>query len=452
MIKKLNFKQTITVASMLFGLFFGAGNLIFPVSMGQNAGSQSWAAAIGFCVTGVGLPLLGIAALAISRSSGLFDLSSLVSKGYAYFFTVALYLTIGPLFAIPRTATVSFQVGVAPLLPGENQQVALGIFSILFFAVVLFFSLKPHGILDWIGKILNPIFLTFLAILVIVALIHPMGDMSVVKPSSEYAAHTFFAGFLEGYNTMDVLASLAFGVILVDVVRGLGVKEPQDTALSAIKSGLYSSAMMVGIYVVLTIIGSQSVDVIGVSSDGGTALFKIAQHYFGTFGGVLLGIIITVACAKTAIGLITSLSTTFTSLFPRVMTYNRWAILFTIISASIANAGLNAIITVSVPALSFLYPLAIALIILALCGKLFHYRTSVFVWGIGLTTASATLTLLVSIVGLFKAQVPAVYNAVSALNRLQPLSQYGMGWIVPLIVGVIIGASLRTKSSQKKEK
>ena len=135
--------------------------------------------------------------------------------------------------------------------------------------------------------------------------------------------------------------------------------------------------MMVVIYVVLTIIGSQSVGSVGVSSDGGTALFKIAQHYFGTFGGVLLGTIINVACAKTAIGLITSLSTTFTLLFPRAMTYNRWAIAFTIISAIIANSGLNAIITVSVPVLSFLYPLAIALILLALCGNLALWLTQI---------------------------------------------------------------------------
>lgn len=182
--KKLTGKESIIVASMLFGLFFGAGNLIFPVSMGQKAGSHVWPAIIGFCITGVGLPLLGIVALSVSQRKSLFDMTSLVGKGFAYFFTLALYLTIGPFFAIPRTATVSFQVGVAPLLKPELRSIALFIFSVLFFVVVLFFSLKPSRILDWVGKILNPLFLVVLSVLVITALIHPMGNIGAVAALS----------------------------------------------------------------------------------------------------------------------------------------------------------------------------------------------------------------------------------------------------------------------------
>lgn len=157
--RKLTAKEYLFLSSMLFGLFFGAGNLIFPVHMGQQSGSAVWAAAAGFCLTGVGLPLLGIAALGASRSDGLFELSSLVGRKYSYFFTCLLYLTIGPLFAIPRTATVSFSVGIQPLLPQEHTQLALCIFSALFFLIVLYFSLRPSGILTWVGKILNPLFL-----------------------------------------------------------------------------------------------------------------------------------------------------------------------------------------------------------------------------------------------------------------------------------------------------
>ena len=133
---------------MLFGLFFGAGNLIFPVSMGQQAGSMSILATIGFCVTGVGLPLLGIVALAKTNSKDVFSMSSLVGSKFAYFFTVLLYLCIGPLFAIPRAATVSFQVGIVPLLK-ENTQWVLVLFSFLFFVAVLYFSLRPSRILTF---------------------------------------------------------------------------------------------------------------------------------------------------------------------------------------------------------------------------------------------------------------------------------------------------------------
>ena len=155
--RTLSSKQYILLASMLFGMFFGAGNLIFPVSMGQQAGANLWPAAIGFCLTGVGLPLLGIAAMGISRSEGLFDMCNKVGRPYSYFFTCLLYLSIGPLFAIPRTATVSFSVGILPLIPEESSSVILCIFSALFFAIVLFFSLRPSGIMTWVGKILNPL-------------------------------------------------------------------------------------------------------------------------------------------------------------------------------------------------------------------------------------------------------------------------------------------------------
>ena len=145
--RKLSLKEYIILASMLFGLFFGAGNLIFPVSMGQQAGANLWPAIVGFCLTGVGLPLLGIAAMGISRSEGLFDMCSRVGRPYSYFFTCLLYLSIGPLFAIPRTATVSFSVGILPLIPAESSKLVLCVFSALFFAAVLFFSLRPSGIM-----------------------------------------------------------------------------------------------------------------------------------------------------------------------------------------------------------------------------------------------------------------------------------------------------------------
>ena len=154
--KKLRFRELIFVASMLFGMFFGAGNLIFPASMGQLAGSNMWQAAAGFLITGVGLPLLGVAALGISREESLLELSSRVGKRYGLFFTCALYLAIGPFLAIPRCSTVSFTVGVERILPAEMQTAALALFSAVFFAAVLFFSLRPGEILTWVGKVLNP--------------------------------------------------------------------------------------------------------------------------------------------------------------------------------------------------------------------------------------------------------------------------------------------------------
>ena len=230
-VKKLTSKQKILVAGTLFGMFFGAGNLIFPVHLGQIAGSNVIPAIIGFIVTAVGIPIFGVAAIGVTHSDGLQELSSKVSKGYGIFFTCLLYLTIGPLFAIPRCATVSFTTGLSPLVSDGAQSIALLIFSAIFFAFVLFFSLRPGKITVWIGKIINPIFLIFLAILVIAALIHPGASVASVAPTEAYATKTsaFFASFIEGYGTMDAIAGLAFGIVVIDVIRRMGSKAAART-------------------------------------------------------------------------------------------------------------------------------------------------------------------------------------------------------------------------------
>ena len=255
----LSKKELVFIASMLFGLFFGAGNLIFPIYMGQMAGRHMWQATIGFLIAGVGLPLLGVAAMGISRSNGLIELSGKVSRGYSVFFTCALYLTIGPFFAIPRCATVPFTVGVTPLLgTGVASGAALAIFSGVFFLIVLGFSLFPGKILTWVGKILNPLFLLFLGVLVVAALVNPIGEISSIAPDGSYVDKAFSTGFLEGYNTMDALASLAFGIIVIDAIRGLGIQEPKAVAKNTIKAGVFSCLLMALIYLAVTVVGAQS--------------------------------------------------------------------------------------------------------------------------------------------------------------------------------------------------
>ena len=282
--KRLNGRETLLIATMLFGMFFGAGNLIFPVYMGQLAGRNIWKAIAGFIITGVSMPLLGVAAIGVSRSNGLFELSSKVSRPYGYFFTCALYLSIGPFFAIPRCATVPFTVAVSGLLPAEEQGLALAVFSLIFFALVLGFSLNPGKILTYVGKVLTPVFLVFLAILVIMALVNPVVDVAAVEPQGSYISKSFFTGFLEGYNTMDMLASLAFGIVVINVLRSLGVNEPQDIARSTAKAGFFSCLIMAVIYVFVTLMGAQSSGMGVACANGGEVLSVVANHYFGRAG------------------------------------------------------------------------------------------------------------------------------------------------------------------------
>lgn len=445
---KLSAKEYLALASMLFGLFFGAGNLIFPVHMGQQAGSAVWPAVIGFCLTGVGLPLLGIVAMGISRSEGLLDLSGKIGRKYSYFFTCALYLCIGPLFAIPRTATTSFAVGISPMLPEEYRTIALTIFSALFFLIVLYFSLRPSGILTWVGKILNPIFLVFLGILTITALLHPMSSVSALEPTGNYASMSFFQGFLDGYNTMDALASLAFGIIMINSIRGLGVESPNAISACTAKSGFFSTLLMAGIYIMLAVIGAQSRAVYGISADGGEALYCIGTHYFGTFGGILLCIIVTVACLKTAIGLITACASTFVELFPKSVSYKTYAIVFCLFSFGIANVGLSKVIEFSLPALMFLYPLTITLIFLGMVGNSFKYDRRVMV-------AVTIPTVVAAVFDLFNALPAPAKDFLHAdvcldfAKRFLPFFSYGMGWVVPALIGLVIGLILHFTNTSR---
>lgn len=444
--RSLTLKETVALTSMLFGMFFGAGNLIFPAMLGINAGSSIWSAYLGVFVTAVGIPMLAVVALGISRSEGVVELSGRVSKGYSLFFCTLLYLTIGPLFAIPRCASTAFSVGAVKLLPGGHEGLFLALFSLAFFAATLCFSLKPGGIMTWIGKWLNPVFLLFLAVLVIAALLKPITGVSSVTPAAGYetGSSAFFRGFLEGYNTLDALAGLAFGIVVIDVVRSHGVTQPGDVARNTAKAGIFSCLFMGFIYLFITLISTQSAPICASAANGGEVLGLIADHYFSAAGSVLLTAIVTFACLKTAIGLVTSCSKAFVDMFPNGPGYNQWAVIFSVVSFGIANFGLSSIVAWCVPVLMFLYPLAITLVLLALFGKCFGNRRTVYVW----TTAFTLVAAVFDMVGAVSGMVPdnALLSGLTGFaGKVLPLYALGLGWVCPAAVGLIVGLIVSRK-------
>ena len=444
--KKLSFRQTILVASTLFGMFFGAGNLIFPVHLGQMAGRNVWGAVLGFIVTAVSIPILGVAAIGLTRSDDMRSVSSRVSRRYGYVFTCALYLTIGPFFAIPRCATTSFTVGVSPLLGSGSQALGQLIFTLLFFGAVLFFSLRPSGIMTWIGRIINPVFLIFLSILVCKALAAPGAAVASVAPVESYESGAFFNGFIEGYGTMDAIAGLAFGVVVIDVIRSLGVTDPSDIAREAVRSGGFTALLMALIYILTILMGAQSRGLFDLSENGGVALAQLSGHYLGNVGSIVLALTITFACLKTAIGLVTSCASIFVRMFPRTLRYNGWAILFTVFSACVSNVGLTALIRYSLPTLMLLYPLCITLILLALCDKLFHGRRSVYVG----VTAGAFIAAIFDFARTLPESVIASLHlspAISLAGRVLPFFSLGLGWVVPALIGLALGLFWPKKSA-----
>lgn len=439
--ERLDFKSNILIGSLLFGLFFGAGNLIFPVYMGQLAGPKTLEATIGFLMTGVGLPLLGVIASALSKSDSLFDMAKPVSKAYSVFFTCMLYLTIGPLFAIPRTASVAFEVGLNPFISKEYLKLGLFIFSLLFFAITLYFSLKPARILDWVGKYLTPIFLVLLSVLILATFLKPMGQASQYEAQGAYVQKAFFTGLLEGYNTMDALASLAFAIIIISNIEKLAIRDPKKKAIETAKSGLVCVMGMSFIYASLAYMGATSLGVVGRASNGGQVMSLVSEYYFGNTGKILLAAIVTVACLKTAIGLITSCSQMFSRLFPKSLSYNQYAAFFTIISFIIANFGLNKIIQLSIPVLMFLYPLAIVLIILSLLFPVLNKAEEVYKWTTALTIFAAFFDLCNALPDTIKKS--SVINSLIKFARVYlPGFDFGFGWLIPALVGFIIGIVL----------
>lgn len=440
--QKLPLKSYVAVGVMLFALFFGAGNLIFPAQLGQQAGSNVWPAAIGFFITGVGLPFLGILAMGFSGSKNLQELASRVNPVYAVLFTSALYLTIGPFFAIPRTATVSFEVGIAAPFINGDPTAALWIYSAIFFGITLLFCLKPAKIVDYVGKYLTPGIVIGLIILLAMVIFKPMGTPEI--PQQGYAESAFFKGFTEGYNTMDALASLVFAIIVIHAIQRLGVRSKQGVLKATAVTGGVAAALLGVIYLGIAWLGATSVELYGYFENGGPVLSSVADHYFGVYGSALLGIVIILACLTTSIGLITACSEYFSTLIPKV-NYKTFVVIFSVFSFVVSNAGLTNIITFSVPVLMLLYPLAIVTILLAFTSPLFNHAKIVYV----ASTAAALCIGVVDGLKTFFASIgmdnPGWFQSiVTFLDENLPLYSQGLGWVLPvLIVMVITGVIAR---------
>ena len=446
--KKLTLRQKILVAGTLFGMFFGAGNLIFPVHLGQMAGQNALPAIIGFIITAVGIPILGVAAIGVTHSDGLQTLSGKVGKGYGIFFTCLLYLTIGPLFAIPRCATVSFTTGITPLLGADSpERLYLLLFSAVFFAFVLFFSLRPGKITVWIGKIINPLFLFFFAVLMLAALLAPGAAVSAVEPVEAYRSDAFFPALIEGYGTMDAIAGLAFGIVVIDVIRRMGVDNDDTIAEDVLSSGLLTGALMALIYVVSIVVGAQSRGLFELSENGGIALTQIAGHYLGGVGLFILAFTITFACLKTSIGLVTACAETFSKMTNGKISYRSWAILFTVFSFAVSNIGLSAIIEYSIPMLMLIYPPAIALILLAFLGKFFAHDRTVYIATMIGTWAAAIFdcmkTLPAPVQTALHLDAPIAFAAAHL-----PLFDKNLGWLLPAVIGFAAGMAIRASRRQ----
>ncbi|MFL1586170.1 branched-chain amino acid transport system II carrier protein [Stutzerimonas stutzeri] len=407
---------------MTFALFLGAGNIIFPPSAGMAAGEFIWRAALGFLLTGVGLPLLTVVALA-RVGGGMDRLTAPLGKFAGTVLAVAVYLAIGPLFATPRTAVVSFEMGIAPF--SGNSGMPLFIYTLVFFAAMLFLVLNPGQLVNRIGKFITPVLLAALLVLGGAAIFAPAGEVGAVNES--YRGAPLIKGFLEGYLTMDTLGALVFGIVIATAIRDRGVTEPALVTRYSMIAGVIAAIGLSLVYLALFYLGATSQGIAGGAENGVQILTTYVQHTFGTPGSLLLAVVITLACLTTAVGLTTACGEFFSALLP--VSYRSVVIVFALFSLLVANQGLTQLISVSVPVLVGLYPLAIVLVALSLLDRFWLSSSRVFV-------PVMAVTLVFGVVdGLAAA---GLGSWVPALFMQLPLADQSMGWLVPVLVMLVL--------------
>ena len=409
-------KEVLILGFALFAMFFGAGNLIFPPSLGIEMGKDWLVAGIGFLLTGVGLPLLGV--LAFTKVGRLEDFSVKISSRFNTLYCTALVFVIGPLFAIPRTGSTTFEMGVLPSFPNVNPLVLSIITSIAFFGITLTLVIKESKITDIIGKFLTPIILIILAAIAFLGITGNIGT-----PVDKQISGVLAKGFVSGYQTMDALASVIFGVVIVKGLEGKGIVDEREQRYFLSGSALIAAIGLGLIYFSLMYLGAR-VSGVGAFSTTSAALY-LAEITLGSAGKIAFGICVATACLTTSVGLVAIASDWFARFTP--ISYKMWSVIICVFSGVMAIGGVDFIIKLSIPVLCILYPVTIILILLNVFGvkHVLVYRTATYT------------TLVVIILEEVFSKILHVTPVTNFLAKI-PMAESGFVWVVPCLAGMAV--------------
>lgn len=413
-------KDILIAGFALFAIFFGAGNLIFPPSLGLNAGTSWYIAAIGFLLTDPVLPVLGV--IATSKVGGKAeDLGKRVSPKFAKILGAVCILTIGPLFAVPRTATTVYEIAINPMAPSSP----LILTSLIFFAITYVLVINPNSVIDTIGKYLTPVLLIILTAIIGLSIFKPIGTS--IQPTS---GNLFLNGFQEGYQTMDALgASLMAGIVLTDLLfRGYKDRKKQQYMTKRI--GLVAGVLLIYVYGGLTFVGSTAGSVFDPSIERAPLLLGIVSNLFGSIGTAPIALVIALACLTTSIGLTATAANYFNSISNGKLSYKLIVTLSIIISVCLSLFGLEGLIKIAVPVLSIAYPVMITLILMTLFDKHIKYNTTY--------TGAVIGAFLISVIDSLNSFFGILEGPMSLVKTL-PLASVGFPWIVPAITLGILG-------------
>ena len=431
--KKLSGKRQALVGFTLFSMFFGAGNLIFPPGVGAQAGTLTWPAMLGMAFSAVGLPVLGV--VAVARSGGLAALGNRVHPLFSRVFTILAYLSIGPCLAIPRTASTSFEMAVPPFAgPDAPLGLLQLLYSLVFFAAALWVALRPEKLTDRLGKVMCPILILLIVVTFVGCLVNPLEGYGPPQDAA-YAANPVAKGFLDGYQTMDTIAALVFGIIISLNIRAMGVEREEDVVKSTVRAGWIAGAMLLAVYSMLAHVGALSGGAFPGAANGAVVMTNIVPALFGKTGSLLLAAIFVIACFNVCVGLISSCGEYFSLLWPR-LSYRGWAAMFAVVSMAIANAGLDLILRISVPVLGAIYPVAIVLIALSFFQKRLAEHRCAYSVPVAVTGVCSVLFALKDL------GVP-----IPLLDAV-PLASIGLGWVIPALLGILVGVLLPERGKQ----
>ena len=425
-------KDVLLTGFALFAMLFGAGNLIFPPMLGYETNSSWIMTMLAFTITGVGFPFLGILSVSIV-GNGIKDFANRVSPMFSTIFAIISILAIGPMLAIPRTGATAYEITF--LHNGMNNTIYKYIYLICYFGIVILFSLKANKVIERVGKILTPILLLLLFLIIVKGIF-----FSGLNIKPDIYPHAFKRGFLEGYQTMDTIASIAYaGIILKAIKNGRNLTQKQEFAF-LIKAGLVAILSLALIYGGFALVGAKMHSVL-VTNDKIELLVKTTSYLLGGYGNLILAICVAGACLTTAIGLVATVGEFFSSITS--FKYEKIVVFTVIISFLLSILGVENIIRISVPILVFIYPVMISLIILNLFGK--YIKNDYIYKGVVLFTG---------IIGLIEslASIGITNTYTNSVLEILPFSDYGLTWLFPGLIGYILFSLIFRKIGRIKNK
>lgn len=434
--KYLSIKDIVVLGLLNLALFVGAGNIIFPPYIGYMSGGNLLVAAIGFLLTGVGLPVL--AAIAMGPVEGSMDaIASPLGKKMGLALILACYLCTGPMGATPRAATIAYELAFKPFF---HLGAYSWVFFLAYFSIIISFALYPKKIFALVGQVLTPIKVVALLILCLSVFTFST-DTSANIAQGPYAVAAFSEGISQGYLTMDAFASMIFGIIMINAIRSRGVTDHKLLVRYVAYAALIAGAGLVFIYFCLFLVGAKSTGLVHGNITNGTQIINpYVVYHCGVAGKVLMSVLITIACIIAAIGI----SSSGSILFNRILglKYRTMVFIINTVAFSLSTLGLTKLIAMSVPVLLVVYPVFIILIVMSFFRD--YIRSMATVLG-----PACAMGLLCGFFDAFKSQgmnwlVPSIYEHL-------PFFRQGLAWITPCVTLIVISLLVEMYSTKVSE-